>query len=260
MLLPTHIHVVKSFFIFIPATLWFNFWDFQGTIRPTLHWGFPDCSVIKNLPASAGKSGSISGSGRFPWGRNGNPLQYSCLENPMDSRLHSMGSQRVGYDSATKKQQSLHLSPYKVELLTKFSLLLQGIAHLSSVRGHTKQRRRGGVKPLSSVHVTFLILRKECPRPPPPVGPWGQWVSIPAVLQKAQLPPRSAAQLQEWPGKVVHFLETPDWQWLSWRKVSRAQAWCWPGPGMELIAGTRLPHSGVTCNLSSSCSFTLHGY
>ena len=82
----------------------------------------------------------------------------------MDSRLHSMGSQRVGYDSATKKQQSLHLSPYKVELLTKFSLLLQGIAHLSSVRGHTKQRRRGGVKPLSSVHVTFLILRKECPK------------------------------------------------------------------------------------------------
>ena len=82
-----------------------------------------------------------------------------------------MGSQRVRYDSATKKQQSLHLSPYKVDLLTKFSLPLQGIAHLSSVRGHTKQRRRGGVKPLSSVHVTFLILRKECPRPPPQWGP-----------------------------------------------------------------------------------------
>ena len=40
-------------------------------------------------------------SGRFPGGGHGNPLQYSCLENPMDkepSRLQSMGSQRVGHD------------------------------------------------------------------------------------------------------------------------------------------------------------------
>ena len=46
--------------------------------------GFPGGSVVKNLPASAGDSGSISGSGRSPGGGNGNPLQYSCLENPMD--------------------------------------------------------------------------------------------------------------------------------------------------------------------------------
>ena len=37
------------------------------------------------------------------------------------SRLQSMGSQRVGYDSATKKQQSLHLSPCKIDLLPKLS-------------------------------------------------------------------------------------------------------------------------------------------
>ena len=40
--------------------------------------------------------------GRFPGEGNGNPLQYSCLENPMDrgawGRLLSMGSQRVGHD------------------------------------------------------------------------------------------------------------------------------------------------------------------
>ena len=41
-------------------------------------------SVIKNLPASAGVEGSIPGSGRFPGEGNGNPLQYSCLGNPMD--------------------------------------------------------------------------------------------------------------------------------------------------------------------------------
>ena len=41
--------------------------------------------VVKNLPANAGDVGSIPGSGRSPGERNGNPVQYSCLENPMDS-------------------------------------------------------------------------------------------------------------------------------------------------------------------------------
>ena len=40
--------------------------------------------VVKNLPASVGDAGSIPGSGRSPGGGDGNPLQYSCLENPMD--------------------------------------------------------------------------------------------------------------------------------------------------------------------------------
>ena len=40
--------------------------------------------MIKNLPANAGDEGSIPGSGRSPGEGNGNPLQYSCLENPMD--------------------------------------------------------------------------------------------------------------------------------------------------------------------------------
>ena len=40
--------------------------------------------MIKNLPAKAGNMGSIPGLGRSPIERNGNPLQYSCLENSMD--------------------------------------------------------------------------------------------------------------------------------------------------------------------------------
>ena len=40
--------------------------------------------MIKNLPADAGDTSSIPGSGRAPGGGNGNPLQYFCLENPMD--------------------------------------------------------------------------------------------------------------------------------------------------------------------------------
>ena len=46
--------------------------------------GFPGGSVVKNPPANAGDVGSIPGSGRSPGEGNGNPLQYSCLENPMD--------------------------------------------------------------------------------------------------------------------------------------------------------------------------------
>ena len=46
--------------------------------------GFPGASVVKNLPAVAGDVGSIPGLGRSPGGGYGNPLQYSCLENPMD--------------------------------------------------------------------------------------------------------------------------------------------------------------------------------
>ena len=45
------------------------------TIRSKL--GFPGSSVVKNLPANVGDSGSISGSGRSPGEGNGSPLQYS---------------------------------------------------------------------------------------------------------------------------------------------------------------------------------------
>ena len=40
--------------------------------------------MVKNLPASAGDTGSTPVWERFPGEGNGNPLQYSCLENPMD--------------------------------------------------------------------------------------------------------------------------------------------------------------------------------
>ena len=40
--------------------------------------------IVKNPPANAGDPGSIPGSERSPGGRNGNPLQYSCLEHSMD--------------------------------------------------------------------------------------------------------------------------------------------------------------------------------
>ena len=54
---------------------------------PTGSAGFSGGSVVKNPPSNAGDTrdaGSIPGLGRSSGGGNGNPLQYSCLENPMD--------------------------------------------------------------------------------------------------------------------------------------------------------------------------------
>ena len=60
--------------------------------------GFSSDSVIRNLPANEGGTedvGSIPGSGRSPGAGNGNPLQYSCLENPMDREAWQATVHRV---------------------------------------------------------------------------------------------------------------------------------------------------------------------
>ena len=60
------------------------------------------------MPANAGDASSIPGSGRSPGEGNGTPLQYSCLENPMDEErggLQSMGLQRDRHDLMTKQCQ-----------------------------------------------------------------------------------------------------------------------------------------------------------
>ena len=54
-----------------------------GKLNPKLHKRFPGGSVGKNPLANAGDAGSIAGLGRSPGEGNGNPLQYSCLENSM---------------------------------------------------------------------------------------------------------------------------------------------------------------------------------
>ena len=48
--------------------------------------GFPSCSDGKASAFNEEDQGSIPGSGRFPGEGNGNPLQYSCMKNPMDRR------------------------------------------------------------------------------------------------------------------------------------------------------------------------------
>ena len=47
-------------------------------------WGLPGGSEVKNQPANSGDADLIPGLGKSPGEGNGNSLQYSCLENPVD--------------------------------------------------------------------------------------------------------------------------------------------------------------------------------
>ena len=66
-----------------------------------LTFDFPVAQVVKASTYNAGDLGSIPGLGRSPGEGHGNPLQYSCLGNPMNRgawwAVQSMGSQRVGH-------------------------------------------------------------------------------------------------------------------------------------------------------------------
>ena len=86
--------------------------QFHILLITNLYMDFLGDSEVKNPCANAentGDTGSIPGSGRSPWGGNGKPFQYSCLDNPMDrgaGGLHSMRLQRVRHDWAPA--QTLH--------------------------------------------------------------------------------------------------------------------------------------------------------
>ena len=69
---------------------------------PLLTWASQIVLVVKNLSANAGDAGPIPGSGRSPGGGHGNPLQYSCLGNPMDR-----GTWRATIHGITKSQTQL---------------------------------------------------------------------------------------------------------------------------------------------------------
>ena len=68
-----------------PYKLELYFCLFQpNLVRLPVNKGFPGGSFGKESAYNAGDAGSTPGSGRYPREGNGNPLQYSCLENPMD--------------------------------------------------------------------------------------------------------------------------------------------------------------------------------
>ena len=86
------------------ATIFHTLASFNFRSRVLIFWGFPDGSVVKNLPANAGDRGSIPGLGNSPGGRYGNLLQYSNLGNPMDRGAWRATAwvSRVGHDLVSK--------------------------------------------------------------------------------------------------------------------------------------------------------------
>ena len=84
---------VFCLFVFLPVWTPENYFKLLGASLVV--------QTVKESACNAGDLGSTPGLGKIPWRRNGNPLQYSCLENFMhggSSRLQSMGSQRVRHD------------------------------------------------------------------------------------------------------------------------------------------------------------------
>ena len=67
-----------------PITSWEIDGETVATVSDFIFGGFPGGSEVKVSASNLGDPGSIPGSGRSLGEGNGNPLQYSCLENPMD--------------------------------------------------------------------------------------------------------------------------------------------------------------------------------
>ena len=72
--------------------------------------GLPGGSDGKESACNVGDPGSIPGSGRSPGEGNSNPLQYSCLENPMDRGAQAVGLQRTGHDWVTSAGTTIKYS------------------------------------------------------------------------------------------------------------------------------------------------------
>ena len=87
--------------------------------------------MVKNLLASAGDvrdAGSIPGSGRSPEGGHSNPLQHSCLENPMDRGVRRAAVHRVVKSQTQLKQLNMHAHAHTREEIMR-------------VRGNTQKRK-----------------------------------------------------------------------------------------------------------------------
>jgi len=66
--------------------------------------------VVKNLPTNARDKGSFPWSRRSPRGGNGNPLQYSCLKNPVDREQGKKGMRNT-WNAKKKRERKMRLTP-----------------------------------------------------------------------------------------------------------------------------------------------------
>ena len=104
----------------------------KGLFEATSITGLPCGSAKKSLPVDTGKAGLIPGPGRSPGEGDGNPLQYSCLENPMHR-----GVWQAIVNGVTKSQRRL----------SDFTLLINGLPRWLSGKGSAHQAGDVGLIP-----------------------------------------------------------------------------------------------------------------
>ena len=123
--------------------------------------------MVKNLPANAGDTGdagSIPGLGRYPGEGNGNPLQYSCLENSMDRGTWWAtvnGLQRVGMAEGL----TLSLSKqFQKEMFSKISLFPRLISYTRCYipyRTHPCESMSHHLKQTMFMYNLFSLIKKK---------------------------------------------------------------------------------------------------
>ena len=106
-------------------------------IFSNLNCGFPGASEVKVSACNAGDLGSIPGWGRSPGEVNGNPLQYSCLENPMDegawwATVHWVAKSRTRLSDFTF---TFHFHALEKEMATHSSVLAWRIPGMAETGG-----------------------------------------------------------------------------------------------------------------------------
>ena len=132
----------------------------KGHINVQLQWsvGFPGSSAEKESACNSGDLGSITGLGRSPGGEHGNPLQYSCLENPHGQRSLVGYSPRGHTESDTTKQLSTATQHNGVWLSTTWGS--QGRPYVGwSLNRNSLTKRHAGRE-----NKTFIELEPWCDR------------------------------------------------------------------------------------------------
>ena len=90
-----------------------------------IDWASPVAQTVKKSACNAGDQGSVPGWGRSPGEGNGNPLQYSCLENSIDRGAWRATVHRIAKSQDTTERLTLH-----------FQHLLGSFGQVSSLSGH----------------------------------------------------------------------------------------------------------------------------
>ena len=133
-------------------------------VTPSASEDFPGGSDSKESACNAGGQGSIPGLGRSPGGGHGNPLQYSCLENPMDR-----GAWRATVHGVTKSRTRLRL--LSTQAPSAGLLRLRFLVSQRRMNSTLEQRERRGSEPQlcsvekGSLATVTLLLGVVAPRP-----------------------------------------------------------------------------------------------